>query len=149
MARSGAQPFFWETPAIVDKKQILIVEDDAQIALLLLRTLDDFVGDEIEGSICPLADMAMSRLQAKHFDLLITDICMPGMNGLDLVRHVFRTSPQTQVLVITAFDSPELEAIVRGLGVAYLPKPFRVQTLAATIKNLLGGQAPEQDGSLP
>jgi DNA-binding response OmpR family regulator len=127
----------------MEKKQILIVEDDARIALLLLRALDSLPEERYRASICPLADVAISRMETERFDLLVTDVCMPGTNGLELARHVLRNNPQTRLMVITAFGTPEIEAVVDKLGGAYLTKPFRMKAFLSTVEQILSEPMPE------
>ena len=119
------------------KKRILIVEDEAQTAVLLRRALDERLGPGHQISICPLAQLALSRLQEEQFDLIVTDICMPGISGLELVRRVRQSDPQQPLLVITAYGTPEIEEIVSRLGVAYLAKPFRLKEFIAAVESLL------------
>jgi len=121
----------------MSSKHILIVEDEAYTAVMLLRVLNDHLGEGCQAHICPLADVALFRLQREPFDLIVTDICMPGMSGLELVYQVRQISPQTPILVITAYGSPELMERVQQLGADYLLKPFELREFVTTVERIL------------
>jgi two-component system response regulator AtoC len=77
---------------------------------------------------------AMQILDQDQFDLVITDMKMPGHSGLDVVKHTKKTSPQTLVIVVTAYGSVENVVQAMQLGAYnYLLKPFDVDTLEAAI----------------
>jgi DNA-binding NtrC family response regulator len=84
-----------------------------------------------------LADVALKRLKYEQFDLIITDLRMPGTSGLDLIRHVHRTNPATRTMLITAFGSSEIENQARQLGAAFLRKPFGLQQFYAVVQDSL------------
>jgi two-component system response regulator (stage 0 sporulation protein F) len=119
------------------QKRILIIEDELQIVMTLCQALVHPMAGKHQVEVCPLADVAMKRLQYEQFDLVVTDLRMPGMNGLELLRHVHQTSPQTRKMLITAFGSPELEDQVRRLGAVYLPKPFDLQEFVVAVQRAL------------
>jgi DNA-binding response OmpR family regulator len=125
------------------RKRILIVEDEAHTATILYRALNDVFGSGYRAHICPLGEAALSRLREEAFDLVVTDLCMPGMSGLELMEEVRQSNPETPVLVITAFGTPEVEGRVRQLGAAYLAKPFSLQDFVATVDRILYEAEPE------
>jgi DNA-binding response OmpR family regulator len=59
------------------------------------------------------------------------------MSGLELIRHVRQTSPQTHLMLITGFGSPQVEKQVRNLGATYLSKPFSLQEFMAIVHFIL------------
>ena len=123
----------------MDDKRILIVEDEPRIALALCRALEHQVRPQghYEVEISPVAETAMSKLQGKPYDLIVTDLRMPGMGGLALIRQVREFSPQTPALLITAFGSKEVERTTHKLGCGYLPKPFSLQRFVSEVQRLL------------
>ncbi len=123
----------------MEQKRILIVEDELQITMTLCRALVHPMGGGHQVEVCPLADVALKRLRCEQFDLIVTDLRMPGISGLELLRHVHQTSPQTHMMLITGFGSPEIEKQVRKLGAFYLPKPFSLQEFIATAHHILDG----------
>ena len=97
------------------------------------------MNDEID--ISPVAETALKKLRSKPFDLLITDLRMPGMGGLAFIREVQDMSPAMCTMLITAFDSPEVEDAAHRMGAAYLPKPFSLQEFVAAVEQILGEEA--------
>jgi len=123
----------------VDAKKILIVEDEPRIALALCRALELPVRGSPQVDISPVAETALAKLQSESFDLVITDLRMPGMGGVELLRHVRNTSPHTRLMLITAFGSPDVEDVARRLGATYLPKPFSLRDFVSTVERILAG----------
>jgi two-component system response regulator PilR (NtrC family) len=89
---------------------------------------------------------ALSRFQAENFDLLISDIKMPKVGGLDLLRKVKEQRPNLAVIMVTAYASPEdAIAAMKAGAYDYLTKPFKLEEIKAVIQNALeqtAGQAP-------
>jgi two-component system OmpR family response regulator len=122
--------------------RILIVEDDKVLADALTRYLRQagYVADAASSGI-----EADAILATEEFDLVVLDIGLPGMDGLEVLRRVRRRSKYLPVLVVTARDA--LEDRVHGLDLGaddYLVKPFALQELEARIRAIMRrGQAPE------
>ena len=118
-----------------ERPRILVVDDEQAVRDLLAKTLTladydvDAVGD---------GPAALERLRAVTYDLLITDLKMPGMDGLTVIREAKRYKADLPVIVITGFSTEASAIEALNLGVAgYLTKPFRVpQVLAAAAKAL-------------
>jgi DNA-binding response OmpR family regulator len=124
---------------IMNTKRILIVEDETRIALALCRALEHSLGDRCEVDVTPVVETALPKLKDTDFDLLVTDLRMPGMGGLKFIRHVREASPKTRTMLITAFGSPEIQDVAQRLGAVYMPKPFRLRDFVATVKSVLNG----------
>ncbi|MCB4769398.1 response regulator transcription factor [Ancylobacter sp. Lp-2] len=121
------------TPAD-DAVHLLIVDDDRRIRDLLSRFLSEH-GYRV--TTAESADDARGRLAGLTFDLLILDVMMPGMNGLDLARLV-RTESGVPILMLTARS--ETEDRIKGLEIGaddYLAKPFEPRELLLRINNIL------------
>ena len=115
---------------------ILIVDDDPNI-LISTRSLLESVGHA-----CVTAgngQEALERVRQNGPDLIITDMRLPDMNGLSLVRELKKVEPALPVILITAYASSEsaVESVKRGVF-EYLVKPFQADELLATIKRALG-----------
>lgn len=115
---------------------ILIVDDDPNI-LISTRCLLESVGHA-----CVTAgngQEALERVRQNGPDLIITDMRLPDMNGLSLVRELKKVEPALPVILITAYASSEsaVESVKRGVF-EYLVKPFQADKLLATIKRALG-----------
>lgn len=131
----------------MSKKRILIVEDESQIALTLCRSLEFPVPQRYEVEISPVAETAMAKLQDQRYDLVVSDLRLPGMSGLHFLRRVRELKPDVRTMLITAYGSPEIEELTSGLGAVYLAKPFSVHRFAAVVERILEG--PEQDLDRP
>lgn len=116
--------------------KILLVEDEVNIASFIERGLREF-GHEV--SVMHEGNAGWELLQEVSFDLLILDIILPGMNGLELCRmYRQRFGYRSPVIMLTALGTTD--DIVRGLDAGaddYLVKPFSFQELEARIKALL------------
>jgi len=118
------------------RSRILLVDDEESIRKLLSRMLESSYDVEV----APDGDAALRLLREPdaHYDLLISDLNMPGMDGLTLIREAQRINPTLTAIVITGYstESSAIEAL--NLGVAgYLTKPFgTAQVLAAAAKAL-------------
>jgi excisionase family DNA binding protein len=119
---------------------VLVVDDDHAVRELLSRALTAagyLVDVAVDGA------SALVRLGEKAYDLMITDLKMPGQDGLSVIREARRTLPALPVIVITGYstEATAIEAI--NLGVAgYLTKPFRVPRILAATARALGEPIP-------
>ncbi len=102
--------------------RILVVDDDADLRVLLSREISDR-GHEVVAAVD--SAQAMEEMDRGDFDVVFTDIKMPGMDGMDLAKWVKRTRPDTEVIVMTGYGSPDIAITVEWLGAfGYLFKPF-------------------------
>lgn len=102
--------------------KILVVDDEAVVIKSCERTLKP-EGYSVDSA--PNAREAMGKIEKGSYDLVITDLMMPDMNGVELVRWIRNSKPDTAVIVITGY--PSQESIKEALSlkiVDYLPKPF-------------------------
>jgi excisionase family DNA binding protein len=119
-----------------DRPRVLVVDDEASIRELLSKTL---ALAEYDVDTAPDGRAAIERLRLGHYDLLIADLKMPGLDGLSLIREAKRLKADMPVIIITGFstESSAIEAV--NLGVAgYLTKPFRVPQVLAAAARALG-----------
>ncbi len=132
--------------------RILLVEDSLGIAKALSRALSLHHDGAYQVEICQSAEAALERLHETPFHLLISDLRLPGMDGLELLTRARRLRPETRRVLITAYGGPEIESRVRALGGIYLPKPFRLGDVIRLIERLLQEPAPplsRQETPLP
>ena len=121
-------------------KSILVVEDDRGLRLALTRLLaDDFqVDDAGDGT------EALARLQSHVYDLVLLDLGLPGISGLDLLAQLPTETPSPKIVVMTADDTPAtLLRAVRSRALEYIVKPFPPATITDIAKRALAS-----DGSL-
>ncbi len=106
----------------MDSKPILIVDDEKNIRLTLSQALES-VG--IETDTAANGEEALARLKEKEFGLMLLDIRMPGMDGMEVLRRLRKIRPDIRVIMITAYGTIEsaVEAIRLG-AVDFLQKPF-------------------------
>ena len=118
-----------------ERPRILIVDDEQGVRDLLARALS---GGEYDVDVAPDGRTATEQLRTVEYDLLITDLKMPGMDGLSVIREARRLFPELPVIIITGYstEASAIEAINLGVS-GYITKPFRVpQVLAAAAKAL-------------
>lgn len=119
--------------------RIMIVEDEVRVAQALGRALSMPEGGGYLVETCESAEDALVRFQEADFDLLITDLRMPGLNGLDLIGRCREASPTIKSILITAFGSAEVEDKAYELEVdGYLAKPFSIRKLVRAVQVALG-----------
>lgn len=115
--------------------KILIIEDDDEMRSLL----KDFVEEEgYEADCVEKGTYAFRKLITESFDLIITDIRMPGFSGLEILPELKKLQPTTPIVVITAFGSEEVyfKALSRGAN-AYLEKPIHLNKLKELIHKMV------------
>lgn len=120
------------------KESILIIEDSLGVARALNRALSLSQGGGYRVEVCDSGEAALERLRDAHFDLLVSDLRLPGMNGLELLERARQISPETRSVLITAFGSPQVEEQAHRLANAYLPKPFLLHDMIRIIQRVLG-----------
>src|SRR4051812_21940057 len=121
-------------------KKVLIVDDDA----LIVRLLADLLAAE-SLSVSSANDGAegWEKLQREKFDLLITDIWMPQMNGLELLANVRTLSEQPNIIVMSADDTPEVMLkAAREQAHLFIRKPFKAVDTLEFIRNVLAKPVP-------
>ena len=116
-------------------RKILVVDDDQHLLELLIDTLTA-IGYESVGVSDGLK--ALERLKKQKFDLVISDIRMPGLDGIGLLRKIRRYYPDLPVLFITGVDMPEI--IGKASPDGLLAKPFRISHIEEMIENSLSGE---------
>ena len=111
--------------------RVLIVEDDEEMRSLLK---DFFEEEGFETDSASNGVDALQRLAKDRFDLIITDIRMPGLTGLDILPGIKKLDPDASVIAITAFGSDEVyrKSLERG-ATAFLEKPVHFDQLRMLI----------------
>jgi excisionase family DNA binding protein len=118
------------------RPRILVVDDEAAIRDLLSKTL---ALAEYDVDLAPDGRTALERLRIIPYDLLITDLKMPGIDGLTVVREARRLKADIPVIIITGFstEASAIEAVNLGVS-GYLTKPFRVPRVLSAAAKALG-----------
>lgn len=123
--------------APIDNPRILIIEDSLGVSQALQRALGLYHDGIYWVESCESGETALKRLHEAHFDLLISDLRLPGISGLELLERARNIHPEIRTLLITAYGSPEIESRAKGLADVYLPKPFRLQELIRRVEQIL------------
>lgn len=118
--------------------RILLAEDDRELRTMIARHLRRHRFEVVEArdgssALTRLGD-AICRCGSSYFDLLVSDIRMPGHTGLDLLSELRRCDWTMPVVLISAFGSPENHAEARRLGAVMLDKPIDLDALTSTIQ---------------
>lgn len=118
--------------------EILIVDDEPLVCRTLAEILQSggFLVDSVNR-----AREAIERVQRRFYNIVLLDLNLPDMHGLEVVQHLKHYSPRTEVVIITGYATLKsaLEALERGV-VAYVEKPVRPNQLVATVKGVLEKQ---------
>jgi CheY-like chemotaxis protein len=119
------------------EKRILIVDDEESVAFFLAENLAELrAGYLVETATS--GEAALSRMAAQTFDLVITDLRMPGINGLELIQQARTHSPHMRLILMTAYGNTRIEAAAYRLGACrYLSKPFQIQELVTAVQAAL------------
>lgn len=115
-----------------NRREILIV-DDEPIVGERLRGFIEKDGHRVETFVDPTA--ALKRMEAKDFDIVISDIRMEEIDGIQVMKKVLERSRNTKVIMITGYATLELarEALTKG-AFDFIAKPFKVKEIRRTIK---------------
>jgi len=126
--------------------RVLVVEDDPETALFVVHVLANRGRFEVTHTADPATALRLAA--AEHWDLLVTDLDMPGMTGLELLGALRRVAPGLPVAMVSAHAPGEMTAALLGHADEYLEKPLRVNQLIATATALIArGRAAFNDGS--
>jgi excisionase family DNA binding protein len=128
---------------VLDRPRILIVDDEQTVRDLVAKTLSMA---DYDVDTAPDGPSALDRLNTTEYDLLITDLKMPGMDGLSVIREVRRRSTELPIVIITGYstEASAIEAINLGVS-GYLTKPFRLPRVLAVAALALGDPAPSPE----
>jgi putative nucleotidyltransferase with HDIG domain len=117
-----------------DTPKVLIVDDETRITELLSDILEETYACTTAAS----AEEALERLRKNEFELVVSDITMPGMTGLEMLPHVKSISPNTVVVMISGMQTVESAIGALRLGAFdYLMKPFDLRQVEAVVKRAL------------
>lgn len=114
--------------------RILIVDDEREIT----EILSDLLSGDLECETAGSAEEALTRVRHSEFRLVISDITMPGMSGLEMVPHIKQISPDTVVIMISGLQTVESAIEAMRLGAFdYVMKPFDLRQVEAVVKRAL------------
>ena len=120
--------------------RVLIVDDEKRLAQSLSATLQlDYPDCQTDTAFS--GEEALSALASKTYDLIIADVRMPGISGLDLIKGVRYLDAKVPIILMTGYGSASLRQQAATLGVNhYLDKPFDADDLLRMVSKLLPGE---------
>lgn len=114
--------------------RVLVVDDDKTIR----DTLYELLSENYICQTAETADKAIARLQADTYDVVLTDISMPGLSGLELLGQVRQRYPHTPVIVISGIsDKEHAQGLIRLGAFDYLLKPFSLDEVEKSVKRAI------------
>jgi two-component system response regulator (stage 0 sporulation protein F) len=118
-----------------EEMKILVVDDEEGARELFNTILSD---EGYEVTLAVSGEDALSRLQSDAFDLVLTDIKMPGMDGLQLLQEIRKSGTKSDVIMVTAYGEVESYLKAMSLGAAeYINKPIRIKELKRIVHKVL------------
>ncbi|HYL88504.1 MAG TPA: LytTR family DNA-binding domain-containing protein [Burkholderiales bacterium] len=126
--------------------RVFIADDEAPARERMKELLQDIAGDvpSVVAGEAANGEEALERLPASNAQVLLLDIRMPGMDGLELARHVTALENAPAVVFVTAHDKHAVEAFDLN-ALDYLLKPVRAARLAAALRKAAAGGAPRRE----
>ena len=123
----------------MNKYNIMVIDDEKIVGSMAKRSLEQD-GYEVETFLN--GETALARLKEKTFDVIITDLKMKGIDGLEILRTVKQLYPKTVVIMITAFANLDvaIEALRDDVH-DFFPKPVKIKDLKASIEKALEKKA--------
>jgi len=143
-ASGAAVPMQEETAAVPSPASecVLLVDDDSSV-LEVARQIIESLGYEVVACNAPSAAIEVLRDSARPLALLLTDLAMPGMDGLSLAREARRLRPALPVVCCTGFGDARAEQTAKEIGVtAFIRKPIDFDRYAGTIRRAIDGADP-------
>jgi DNA-binding response OmpR family regulator len=131
-------PSFEIVDMLKELKKVLIVDDEETLTWSMAKSLSKDK-DKYEVMIANNGKEALNLLKMNKIDLVISDIRMPDINGLDLLVRIKKEHPETKVIIMTAYGSSDVqkEANRRG-SLFYVEKPFEISDIRKIIIDLIG-----------
>jgi len=122
--------------------EILIVDDDDVIR----DTVFELLSTDYECDTAETAEQALAKLEAEQFEVVLTDISLPGLSGRELLSRVLMLYPGTPVIIVSGIsDQEHAEELLKLGAFDYLIKPFRLEVVEESIKRAL--QAGRESGT--
>jgi DNA-binding NtrC family response regulator len=109
---------------------ILIVDDDEAIRVMLY----DLLCDKYECDTASMAEEALQYIEVESYDAILTDIAMPGLTGVELLKKIQEHDSATPVILISGKGSEQAQALVELGAFAYVTKPFNLDEIEEVIE---------------
>lgn len=120
----------------MNKKNKILVIDDENIVRISCKKILSPEGFEV--ALASDGYEAIELIKKDTYDIIITDLKMPKMDGLEVLEWIKKNSPSSKVIVITGFSTPEIAEKAVATGAAgYLEKPFTPETLLSVVQSVI------------
>jgi DNA-binding NtrC family response regulator len=114
--------------------EILVVDDDDVIR----ETLCELLAADYSCQTAETAEEALAKLEAQRFDVVLTDISMPGLNGTELLQRVVENYPGTPVIIISGHsDQNHAQRLIDRGAFDFLLKPFRLEVVEESVRRAI------------
>lgn len=127
---------------------VLIVDDDPDITYIVSMGLAKFKGHSII-DVAHNGQDAIAKLHKNSYDLVITDYHMPDMSGFEVAQNVRQLSPNTQVMLMTAYGSDELQTAAQETLDGYINKPFSIRQIREVVEGALNRTTQDRQSASP
>src|SRR5215208_4289533 len=113
---------------------ILVVDDD----VVIRDTLCELLSEKYNCQTADTAEDALRKLEAQSFDVVLTDVSMPGLSGMELLNRVLEQYPGTPVIVVSGLsDQEQAQSLLSRGAFDYLLKPFRLEVVEESVKRAM------------
>jgi len=114
--------------------EILVVDDDD----IIRDTLCELLSQDHACQTAATAEEALTKLKSQPFDVVLTDISMPGLSGLELLNRVVHLYPGTPVIIVSGIaDEEQAQHLIRQGAFDYLLKPFRLEVVEDSVRRAI------------
>ena len=114
--------------------EILVVDDDD----IIRDTLCELLSQDHACQTAATAEEALTKLESQLFDVVLTDVSMPGLSGLDLLNRVVQLYPGTPVIIVSGMsDEEQAQSLIRQGAFDYLLKPFRLEVVEDSVRRAI------------
>ncbi len=127
------------------KKAILVVDDEITVCKSIRSAL---VQEDYDIDMALSGEEALRMEQAKRYDVMIVDLMMPGISGLDLLRSIMTTNPSVRVIMVTGY--PTMKNTLQAMQIGafdFLPKPFLPADLRSLVAKAVAADDEKAEGS--
>ena len=120
-----------------ENKKILLIDDEINVCTGCKRILEE-EGYELDYELT--GKDGIEKALKQTYDVIITDLKMPDINGVELIKEVKKKKPDVPIIMITGYASVPTAIETMKLGVVdYIPKPFKPEELVASVQKAVGG----------
>lgn len=130
----------------IQKPKILVVDDEEEVRLHLGNLIARHFNCEVDRAAN--GQEALDKLKAKKFDVVVLDVKMPGLSGIDVIKKAVKFTPETKFLAVSAYDSTDVaDEALRVGAVDFVHKPQTIEGIERRVKDILkkiGKYAPKR-----